>query len=91
MTDHAIGLILRCIATPKTACGLDGVNWRDISSIIEQTFNNSGTTIYVYTRQDNIDKLQKVETSTLEQEEVFKIIEIELIEKRKDDEEELAT
>ena len=98
MRDHALGLNLRCIAMPKIACGLDGMDWREISSLIEQTFKNSGITIYVYTSKDDIDKLQKVETSTLEQEEVLEIIESELeiieselIEKCKEDERELAT
>ena len=91
MRDHALGLNLRCIAMPKIACGLDGMDWRDISSLTEQTFKSSGITIYVYKNKDDIDKLQKVETSTLEQEEVFEIIESELIEKCKEDERELAT
>ena len=91
MRDHALGLNLRCIAIPKIACGLDGMNWREISSLIGQTFENSGITIYVYTSKDGIDKLQKVETNTLEQEEVLEIIESELIEKCKEDERELAT
>ena len=59
MRDHALGLNLRCIAMPKIACGLDGMDWREISSLIEQTFKNSGITIYVYTSKDDIDKLQK--------------------------------
>ena len=67
------------------------MNWREISSQIEQTFKNSGITIYVYTSKDDIDKLQKVETNTLEQEEVLEIIESELMEKRKEEERELAT
>ena len=91
MRDHALGLNLRCIAMPKIACGLDGMDWREISSLIEQTFKNSGITIYVYTSKDDIDKLQKVETNTLEQEEVLEIIESALIEKCKEDERELAT
>ena len=44
----------------------------------------------MYTSKDDIDKLQKVETNTLEQEEVLEVIESELIEKCKD-ERELAT
>ena len=67
------------------------MDWREISSLIEQIFKNSGITIYVYTSKDDIDKLQKVETNTLEQEEVLEIIESELIEKCKEDERELAT
>ena len=67
------------------------MDWREISSLIEQTFKNSGITIYVYTSKDDIDKLQKVEIITLEQEEVLEIIENELIEKCKEDERELAT
>ena len=81
MRDHALGLNLRCIAMPKIACGLNGMDWREISSLIEQTFKNSGITIYVYTSKDDIDKLQKREVNTLEQEEVLEIIESELIEK----------
>ena len=91
MRDHALGLSLRFIAMPKTACGLDGMDWREISSLIEQTFKNSGITIYVYTSKDDIDKLQNVETNTLEQREVLEVIESELIEKCKEDERELAT
>ena len=91
MRDHALGLNLRCIAMPKIDCGLDGMDWRDISSLIEQTNKNSGITIYMYTSKDYIDKLQKVETNTLEQEEVLEIIESELLEKGKEDERELAT
>ena len=91
MRDHALGLNLRCIAMTKIACGLDGMDWREISSIIEQTSNNSGITIYAYTSKDDIDKLQKVETNTLEQEEVLEIIESELKEKCKEDVKELAT
>ena len=45
----------------------------------------------MYTRKDDIDKLQKVETNTLKQEEVLEIIESELIEKCKQDERQLAT
>ena len=91
MRDHALGLNLRCIAMPKIACGLDGMDWRDISSLIEQTFKNSGITIYVYTSDDDIDELQKVETNTLEQEEVLEIFESDSIENCKEDERELAT
>ena len=91
MRDHALGIILRCTAMPKIACGIDGMDWREISSLIEQTFKNSGITIYVYTSKDDIDKLQKVKTITLEQEEVLEIIESELREKCKEDERELAT
>ena len=43
--DHALGLILSCIAMPKIACGLDGMEWKEISSLIEQAFKNSGITI----------------------------------------------
>ena len=53
----------------------------DISSLIEQTFKISGITIYVWTSKDYIDKLQKIETNTLEQEQVLEIIESEFIEK----------
>ena len=88
--DHALGINLRCIAMRKIACGLDGMDWRDISSLIEQTFENSGITIYFYTIKDDIGKLQKVETNTLEQKEVLEIIECELMEKCTD-ERELAT
>ena len=91
MRDHALGLNFCCIAMPKIACGLDGMDWREISFLIEQTFKNSGITIYVYTSKDDTEKLQKVETNTLEQEEVLQIIESELIEKCKEDEKELAT
>ena len=45
---------------PKIACGLDGMDWREVSFLIEQTFKNSGITIYVYTSKDDIDKLQIV-------------------------------
>ena len=62
----------------------------EISSLIEQTFNNSGITIYVYQSNDDIDDLQKVETNTLEQE-VLEFIESDLIEKCKEDEREFAT
>ena len=44
----------------------------------------------MYTSKDDFDKLQKVETNTLEQEEVLEIIESELIEKCTEDERELA-
>ena len=91
MRDQAPGLNLRCTAMPKIACGLDRMNWREISSLIEQAIKNSGITFYVYKSKDDIDKLQKIETYTLEQEEVLKIFESELIEKCKEDERELAT
>ena len=65
--DHALGLNLRCITVPKIAWGLDGMDWKEISSLIQQPFKNSGITIYVYTSKDVIDKLQKVKTNTLEQ------------------------
>ena len=45
MRDHAIGLNLRCIAMPKITCSLDGMDWREMYSLIEQTFKNSGITI----------------------------------------------
>ena len=45
MRDHALGLNLRCIAMPKIACGLDGMGWNYISSLLKQTFKNSGKTI----------------------------------------------
>ena len=76
---------------PKITCGLDGMDWRGIPSLIEQTFKNSGIAIYMYTSKDDIDKLQRVETNTLEQEETVEIIESELIEKSKEDEIEVAT
>ena len=91
MRDHALGLNLRCIAMPKIACGLGGMDCRNISSLIEQTLKSSVITIYVYTSKDDIDKLQKVETNTLEQEQVLEIIESEVIEKCKEDERDLAT
>ena len=65
--------------------------WREISSLIEHTFQNSVITINVYTRKNGIDKLQKVETNTPEQKEVLDIFEKELIEKCKGAEKELAT
>ena len=79
--DHALGINLRCIAMPKLARGLDGIDCRVISSLIEQLFKNSGITIYVYTSKDGFDKLQKVETNTLEHKDLLEIIESELIEK----------
>ena len=82
MRDHALNL--RCIAMPKIACGLDGMDWREVSSVIEHTYNNSRINIYVYTSKDDIGKLQKKETNTLEQEEVLEINESELIEKCKE-------
>ena len=45
----------------------------------------------MYASKDDIEKLQKIETNTLEQEELLEIIESELIEKCKEDERELAT
>ena len=76
MRDHAQGLKLRCIAMPNKACGLEEMVWKEISSLIEQACKNSGITIYAYTSKDDIDKLQKVETITLERDEVLEIIEM---------------
>ena len=45
MRDHALGLNLRCISMPKIACFLNGMDCREISSLIEQTLKNSGMTI----------------------------------------------
>ena len=60
------------------------MDWREITSLIEQTFKNSGKTIYAYTSRDDIDILQKVETITLDQKEQLEINESELIEKCKE-------
>ena len=76
MRDHALGLNLRFIAIPEKACGLDGMDRRDISSLIEQTFKSSGITIYMYTSKDDIEKLQRVETNTLEQKRCSKLLKL---------------
>ena len=65
--DDALGLNLRCITVPKIAWGLDGMDWKDISSLIQHPFKNSGITIYVYTSKDVIDKLQKEQLEIREQ------------------------
>ena len=91
MRDHALGLSIRCIAMPKIACGLDGMDCREISSLIEQIFRDTGLTKYVYTTKDDIKKLQRIGSNRLEQEEVLKIIDWKLIEKCKEDERGLAT
>ena len=47
---------------------------------------NSGKIVYLYTSTDDIDKIQRVENNTLEQEEVPENIESEVIKKVKEDE-----
>ena len=89
MREHALELNLRCTAIPKLACSLDGMDWKEISSLIEQVFKNSGITIYVHLKI--ILTNYKKQKHTLEQEEVLVISESELIEKCKKDERELAT
>ena len=44
----------------------------------------------MYTSQDNIEKLQRVETLTIEQDEVFKNIEHEILENCMEDEKEFG-
>ena len=45
---HAIANNIRCIAMPKIACGLDKMDWKEVSKIIVDVFRFSGITIYVY-------------------------------------------
>ena len=36
------------IGAPRLACGLDNQEWTTIKSLLEETFNDSGALIYVY-------------------------------------------
>ena len=48
MKHHAIANNIRCIAIPKIACGLDKMDWKEVSKIVLDVFRFSGITIYVY-------------------------------------------
>ena len=39
---------IRCIAMPKSACGLDKMDWSEISALLYNVFKSSGIKIYVY-------------------------------------------
>ena len=47
---------IRCIAMPKIACGLDKMNWSEISALLYNVFNSSGIKIYVSVRKPKLIK-----------------------------------
>ena len=67
------------------------MNGKETCSLIKLTYKNKGLVIYVHTSKNNIEKLQRVDTNTIEQKKVLEIIENKLIKYCKEDEKELAT
>ena len=62
----------------KKNCALDGTDWKKISLLNDHIFSNSGLTIFLFTNKHYFEQLQRVETSSFEQEEVLETIEKEL-------------
>ena len=61
MKDHAIANNIRSIAMPKIACGLDKMNWEELSKISVDVFQQSGVTIFVYTSGQEIKEMPALE------------------------------
>ena len=57
LKDHAIANNMRSIAMPKIACGLDKMNWKEVSKIIVNVFHLSGITIFVYASGQEIKEM----------------------------------
>lgn len=43
------------VAIPKLGCGLDGLDWARVSSMIDKTFSSTGISIFVYDGKNNSD------------------------------------
>ena len=61
MKDHAIANNIRSIAMPKIACGLDKMNWEEVSKIIVDVFQHSGITIIVLVSGQEIKDIPALE------------------------------
>ena len=77
---------IRCIAMPKIACGLDKMNWSEISALLYNVFISSGIKIYVYVSKAEINQMPSSTQYTDESiEEIFGIVGDEIVNKCKND------
>ena len=91
MKDHAIANNIRSIAMPKVACGLDKMNWEEVSKIIVDVFQHSGITIFVYVSGQEIKEMPAFEMFNTENvSEIFEQIVSDIV-KVCENENEIAT
>ena len=77
---------IRCIAMPKIACGLHNMDWSEISVLLYNVINSSGTKIYVYASKAEINQMPSYAQYTDESiEEIFGIVGDEIMNKGKSD------
>ena len=77
---------IRRIAMPKSACGLDKMDWSEISALLYNVFNFSGIKIYVFVSKAEINQMSSFTQYTEESiEEVFGIVGDEIANKCKND------
>ena len=89
--DHAIAKNIRSIAKPKIACGLDKMNWEEVSKIIVDIFQHSGITIFVCVSGQEIKDMLALEVFDTENvSEIFKQIGSDIVKVCKN-ENEIAT
>ena len=71
---------------PKTALGLDKMDWSEISALLYNVFNSSGIKIYVYVSKAEINQMPSSAQYTDENiEEIFGIVGDEIVNKCKND------
>ena len=49
MRNHAVAHNVRCIALPRIGCGLDGLRWPDVKTVLVSVFEQTNIHIEVYT------------------------------------------
>ena len=77
---------IRCLAMPKTVCGLDKMDWSEISALLYNVFNSSGIKINVYVSKAEINQMPSSAQYTDESiEEIFGIVGDEILNKCKSD------
>ena len=71
---------------PKTALGLDKMDWSEISALLYNVFNSSGVKIYVYVVKAEINQMPSSAQYTDENiEEIFGIVGDEIVNNCKND------
>ena len=49
MKDHCISNDVKSLAMPRIGCGLDGLDWKEVTAILKTVFMNTGIKIKIYT------------------------------------------
>ena len=65
MRDHCISNDVNSLAMPRIGCGLDGLEWKEVTAILKTVFINTGIKIKIYTPPEYTHKEEDLQLTQL--------------------------